>query len=115
MSQAPGVPEDVMQELRGLYEAGRGLVGNTPRDDPKRRAGEAFTALAAKAIKEYGVTHTALSLALGLSRSNVYLRLGRHGYLPNPPSQPTYKGTGIGTNTGKGKRRSQIRATSITN
>lgn len=104
MSASGSIPEDVMRELRALYEAGRGLVGNTPRDDPKRRAGEAFTALAAKVIREYGVTHTALSLALGLSRSNVYLRLGRHGYLPNPPSQPTYKGTGVGSFTGKGKR-----------
>lgn len=98
------LPADVLQELKALHEDGRGLAGNTPKDDPKRKAGEAFCALAARTINEYGVTPTALSLALGLSRSNVYLRLGRHGYIPNPPSQPAYKGTGIGSNTGKGKR-----------
>ena len=87
-----GIPDDVLAELKWLSEQSSQVRGSTPLDDPKRRAGDDFCKLVMKTIENYGATFTSISRALGLSDANVRLKVGRHGYIPNPPSQKTYRG-----------------------
>jgi hypothetical protein len=86
------IPDEVLAELSFLNFESSQVRGFTPLDHPRRQAGTDFCVLALSTIEKYGVSLNALSRVLGVSDANVRLKLGRHGYLPNPPSQKTYKG-----------------------
>lgn len=86
------VPEETLSELRRLNELSAQTRGGVRLGDPRREAANEFCALAKQVIDECAISSGQLSLMLGLSYDNIRLKLSRHGYLPNLPSQSNYKG-----------------------
>lgn len=80
------IDEETADRLREMWVVARAVTGGTPVDSPKRRLSEQFTAKIAELV-EQGVTVYQIAQTLGCAVSGVYLRLGRHGYRPLPPSQ----------------------------
>jgi hypothetical protein len=66
--------------------------GTMALDHPARLAGDAFCELALEVHRSTGLNYGQLSAVLGRTESHVRLKLGRRGYIKNPPSQSAYKG-----------------------
>lgn len=81
------VDPDTARQLRELWALARRCNGVTAADDPRRVASERLSLLLATLVGR-GVTPYHLAVhVLGCRPSAIYLRLGRHGYRPYPPSQ----------------------------
>lgn len=88
------IPQDILDELGFLHEQTSQIRGWTPLDDPRRALVDDFCKVVLRTIEDHGVTVWEVSVALGLSRSTLALKLGRYGYRPLPPSQTATTSTG---------------------
>lgn len=81
------VSDEIAQTLRRLQTDARQVRGWTPPGDPLRRSSELLSETLA-ALRDTGVSISAMARAMGVSRGAVQLRLQRHGYArPKPSAQ----------------------------
>lgn len=81
-------------ELRRLYALASRVRGNTALGHPNRIASERLSELIAD-LRLRGVRTREIAAATGVTKAAIDLRLARHGYTKNPPSQGKYRpGTG---------------------
>lgn len=92
----PMIPRAMADEMRELQAAATRVRGSTPLDHPNRRATERLSELIAEA-RLRGVRYRDIAEVLGVTAVAVQLRLGRHGYVNNPPSQPAYRNVTVAT------------------
>lgn len=90
----PALSEKEVDHLRRLLKVARTVNGATPVDHPLRELSKQFAAELA-AANGRGVSVYMIAQQLGVSTGAIRYRLGRHGYLPLPPSLrgQRYKGT----------------------
>lgn len=89
----PALSKDEVDHLRRMWEKVRTVNGATPVGDPRRELSKQFAAELAAAHNR-GVSVYMIARQLGVSHGAIRFRLGRHGYLPLPPSMrdQQYKG-----------------------
>jgi hypothetical protein len=89
----PTLSRQEVSRLRRMCRAVSAVNGATPADDPLRHLSTQFTAELAAAHTR-GVSVYMIGKQLGVTHGAIRFRLGRHGYLPLPPSMrhQQYKG-----------------------
>jgi hypothetical protein len=89
----PTLGRQEVSRLRRMRRAVSAVNGGTPADDPLRYLSTQFTAELAAAHAR-GVSVYMIGKQLGVTHGAIRFRLGRHGYLPLPPSMrhQQYKG-----------------------
>jgi hypothetical protein len=90
---SPALGEEEVAHLRRMWKMARKVNGATPADHPLRVLSRQFSAELAAAHSR-GVSVYRIAKQLGVSHSAIRYRLGRHGYMPLPPSMrhQQYKG-----------------------
>lgn len=91
-STALEVPVSRLYRLRELADLVTTVRGWTPLDDPARLAIKEYGDLLYSTIKEYAIPQTHLEKLLGCGRNTLTVYLRNHGYLPQCPSQKSYRG-----------------------
>lgn len=90
---------DLVETLREMYAVARTVNGRTPIGHPSRQVSEEFTALLGQ-LRAEGRNMAEVARRIGTSYQTIRMRLARHGYKHNPPSQAVYTGRPIpGTRT----------------
>lgn len=85
----PVLLESTRREMEDLQRRACLVRGLTPLDHPNRQASERLSELIAEA-KLRGVREREIAEAVGVTIGAIRMRLKRHGYMNNPPSQSTY-------------------------
>lgn len=86
----PTISDVTAAEIRELMPLAARVRGKTPLNHPNRVASERLSEIFAEA-RLRGVRTREIAAVAGCTEDAVIKRLGRHGYMTNPPSQSNYQ------------------------
>lgn len=99
------IPVKRLNEIAALHQQVTLVRGWTPLDSPEREAIGPYGDLLWETIQGYRIPQGHLERVMGLGRMTLTVWLRNHGYLPQMPSQKSYKGVVIDhSKNGRGPR-----------